>query len=96
LLIFIYFYILLFEFNLFLTFVQIYIILMDFASISTYSIKKTSQRLGFSPSYISHLIAEGELDFFLPPGKKHKRVPHKAIEEFIDRYTYNNKKKDEE
>lgn len=69
---------------------------MEFASISTYSIKKTSQRLGVSPSYISYLIAAGELDFFLPPGKKHKRVPHRAIEEFIERYTYNNKKKDKE
>ena len=95
-LLFIDFYILLLEIILFITFVQIYIFLMDFASISTYSIKKTSQRLGVSPSYISYLIAEGELDFFLPPGKKHKRVPHKAIEEFIERYTYNNKQKDEE
>ncbi len=94
--IFINFYILLLKFVLFITFVQIYILLMDFTSISTYSIKKTSQRLGVSPSYISFLIAEGELDFFLPPGKKHKRVPHRAIEEFIERYTYNNKKKDEE
>jgi excisionase family DNA binding protein len=96
LLLFIDFYILLLEIILFITFVQIYIFLMDFASISTYSIKKASQRLGVSPSYISYLIAEGELDFFLPPGKKHKRVPHKAIEEFIERYTYNNKQKDEE
>lgn len=95
-LLFIYFYILLLALILFILFVQIYILLMDFANISTYSIKKTSQRMGVSPSYVSYLIAEGELDFFLPPGKKHKRVPHKAIEEFIERYTYNNKKEEDE
>jgi excisionase family DNA binding protein len=87
---------LLFENNSFLTFVQIYTKLQEITNISTYSIKKSSQRLGVSPSYISYLIAEGELDFFLPPGKKHKRVPHKSLEEFIERYTYNNKRKDEE
>jgi excisionase family DNA binding protein len=65
---------------------------MQFTNISTYSIKRAAQLLKVSPSYISHLIAEGELDFFLPPGKKHKRIPHNVIAEFIEKHTFNNKK----
>ncbi len=68
---------------------------MLISNISTYSIKKTAQLLKVSPSYVSYLIAQGELDFFLPPGKKHKRVTHQAIAEFIEKHTFNNKREED-
>ncbi len=67
---------------------------MEITNIPALSIKKTSRMLEVSPSYVSYLIAEGELDFFLPPGKKHRKVTLKSINKFIERYTYNNKPKD--
>lgn len=54
------------------------------------SIKKTSQILGFSPSYITHLIDTGQLDYVLPPGHVHKRISREAIQEFIKLNTFNN------
>ena len=45
--------------------------------------------LEVSPSYVSYLLAEGELDFFLPPGKKHRKITLESINRFIERYTYN-------
>ena len=65
-------------------------------NIPALSIKRTSRMLEVSPSYVSYLLAEGELDFFLPPGKKHRKVTLESINRFIERYTYNNKMKDEE
>ena len=64
-------------------------------NIPALSIKKTSRMLEVSPSYVSYLLAEGELDFFLPPGKKHRKVTWESIERFVERYTYNNKQKEE-
>jgi excisionase family DNA binding protein len=58
--------------------------------------KRASRLLRVSPSYISYLIAEGELDFFLPPGKKQKRIPLESIKNFIEKHTYNNNLKGEE
>ncbi|MGB8320323.1 MAG: hypothetical protein WCE54_19485 [Ignavibacteriaceae bacterium] len=69
---------------------------MEIANNPALSIKKTSRMLEVSPSYVSYLLAEGELDFFLPPGKKHRKVTLESINKFIERYTYNNKMKDEE
>ena len=54
------------------------------------SIKKASQLLGFSPSYISHLIEFGHLDYVLPPGHSHKKISRKAIQDFINNNTFNN------
>ncbi len=54
------------------------------------SIKKTAQLLGFSPSYIAHLIGSGQLDYVLPPGHTHKKISRKAIQEFINNNTFNN------
>lgn len=54
------------------------------------SIKKVSQLLGFSPSYISHLIETGHLDYVLPPGHSHKKISRKAIQDFINNNTFNN------
>lgn len=54
------------------------------------SIKKVSQLLGFSPSYISHLIEFGYLDYVLPPGHSHKKISRKAINDFINNNTFNN------
>ena len=54
------------------------------------SIKKASQLLGFSPSYISHLIEFGHLDYVLPPGHSHKKITRKAIQDFINNNTFNN------
>ena len=65
------------------------------ANIPVLSIKKTSRMLEVSPSYVSYLLAEGELDFFLPPGKKHRKITLESINRFIERYTYNNKMKEE-
>lgn len=56
------------------------------------SIKKASQLLGFSPSYISHLIEFGHLDYVLPPGHSHKKISRKAIQDFINNNTFNNSK----
>ncbi len=54
------------------------------------SIKKTSQLLGFSPSYIAHLIGSGQLDYVLPPGHVHKKISRQAIHDFINNNTFNN------
>ncbi len=69
---------------------------MKIANNAALSIKKTSRMLEVSPSYVSYLLAEGELDFFLPPGKKPRKVTLESINRFIERYTYNNKMKDQE
>lgn len=59
------------------------------SSLITYSIQETAKLLKLRTSYVNFLIANGELDFFLPPGKKHKRIPLSSIEKFILNHTYN-------
>ena len=54
------------------------------------SIKKAAQLLGFSPSYISHLIEYGHIDYVLPPGHTHKKISRTAIQDFIKNNTFNN------
>ena len=56
---------------------------LSIAERKLFSIKKTAIILGYSPSYISHLIAIGAIDFVLPPGRIHKRISKEGIEKFI-------------
>jgi hypothetical protein len=61
------------------------------STFETYSISEAAKILKFRPSYIKFLIAVGELDYFLPPGRTQKRIPHKSIEILITNNTFNSK-----
>ena len=60
-------------------------------SIKTYSIREAAKLLEVRPAYISTLISDGNLDFFLPPGRCHKRIPHNSLLNFINNNTFNSK-----
>jgi len=60
-------------------------------SIKLYSIREAAKILEVRPSYVSSLISSGEIDFFLPPGRKHKKITHAALVEFINNNSFNSK-----
>ena len=64
------------------------------STVETYSISEAAKILKFRPSYVNYLIKIGELDYFLPPGRKHKRILHKSLESLINNNTFNSKEID--
>lgn len=56
---------------------------------SVFSVSEAAKMLKVSRSYINFLIDHGYIDFFLPPGKKRKKITSNALNNFIRENTYN-------
>lgn len=57
--------------------------------IMIYSLNQAAKLLRLRPSYLKFLITSGEIDFFVPPGRKQIRITHDALLQFIHNNTYN-------
>lgn len=56
---------------------------------TVFSVSEAAKMLKVSRSYINYLIDQGHIDFFLPPGKKRKKITSSALQNFIKDNTFN-------
>lgn len=59
------------------------------SNILIYTLNQAAKILRFRPSYLKYLITSGEIDYFIPPGRKQIRITHEALVQFINNNTFN-------